>query len=91
MLKPKTMRQFERDMRKANKQHRNIESLKDIIHLLVSEQTLAPKYLDHPLKGEWKGARECHVENDWLLIYRIKNTENEIWFERIGSHSELFK
>lgn len=90
MLKTKTMTQFEKDLKKAKKQHKNIDLLKKIIISLAKEETLDPKYLDHPLKGRWKGARECHIENDWLLIYRILKKEDEIWFERLGSHSELF-
>jgi mRNA interferase YafQ len=91
MLVPKTMNKFESDFVKAKKQHKNIDLLKKIMELLANEIPLESKYLDHPLKGKWKGTRECHVENDWLLIYRIREKENEIWFERLGSHSQLFK
>lgn len=91
MLALKTMHRFEKDLEKAKKQHKDIESLKTVIQQLAEEKPLTAQYLDHPLKGNWKGCRECHIENDWLLIYRIKRKENEIWFERLGSHSELFK
>jgi mRNA interferase YafQ len=91
MLKPDTVAQFERDLKKAKKQHKPLEKLKKIMQLLVEGKPLDPKYLDHSLQGNWKGARECHIENDWLLIYRIMKARNEIWFERLGSHSELFK
>ncbi len=91
MLNLKTMNKFERDLTKAKKQHKDIGLLKEIIISLASGKPLETKYLDHPLRGSWKGARECHLENDWLLIYRIRKEENEIWFERLGSHSELFK
>ena len=85
------MTRFEKDLKKAKKQHKDIEGLKFIMKQLTAENQLEAKYLDHPLKGRWKGCRECHIENDWLLIYRVKKKENEIWFERLGSHSELFK
>lgn len=91
MLHPETMNQFERDLEKAKKQGKDMRKLKDIMRLLTEEKPLDPKNLDHPLKGNWKGCRECHIENDWLLIYRILRKENEIWFERLGSHSNLFK
>jgi mRNA interferase YafQ len=50
---------------------------------------LERKYKDHKLKGRFKNRRECHIEPDWLLIYKIEG--ETIFFERTGSHSELFK
>jgi mRNA interferase YafQ len=55
---------------------------------LIHRERLEPPHRDHPLKGEWKGHRECHLTPDWLLIYRIHG--DEITFERTGSHSDLF-
>jgi mRNA interferase YafQ len=56
---------------------------------LIQKKPLDPKFLDHPLKGEYSDCRECHIEPDWLLIYlEIKNT---IIFVRTGSHADLFK
>ena len=90
MLNPKTTNKFEKDLEKAKKQRKNFDLLKKIMHSLYNEVRLEPKYLDHPLKGNWKGCRECHIENDWLLIYRINQSEKTIFFERLGTHSELF-
>lgn len=91
MLNVKTMNRFEKDLKKAIKQHRDIEELKTVMRRLAEQMPLGAEYLDHPLKGQWRGCRECHIENDWLLIYRLRKNENEIWFERLGTHSELFK
>jgi mRNA interferase YafQ len=55
---------------------------------LIHQEPLDPVLYDHQLKGEWAGHRECHLKPDWLLIYKIKG--DEITFERIGTHSELF-
>lgn len=55
---------------------------------LINEEVLDVKYKDHPLKGEYSDFRECHIEPDWLLLYKIEN--NYIIFTRTGSHSELF-
>lgn len=63
--------------------------LKDIMSMLINEETLAPKYKDHKLIGDYKDHRECHLEPDWLLIYRT--TLKEIYFVRTGTHSSLFK
>ena len=90
MLQPKTTNKFEKDLQKAKKQGRDIATLKQIMLSLMNEIPLNAKFLDHPLKGNWKNCRECHIQNDWLLIYRLLKQEKEIWFERLGSHSELF-
>ena len=50
---------------------------------------LEPKYKDHQLKGELKAYRECHVEPDWLLVY--KKQDNKLYLAGLGSHSEVFK
>jgi mRNA interferase YafQ len=55
---------------------------------LANEEQLEPQFRDHKLSGEWQGFRECHVEPDWLLIYRIEG--DEITFVRTGTHADLF-
>jgi mRNA interferase YafQ len=56
---------------------------------LTNEESLDPKFRNHKLTGDYKDHWECHIEPDWLLIYRL--TKTEIIFERTGSHSDLFK
>ena len=56
---------------------------------LIHRKRLAKKHKDHPLRGEWKGHRECHLEPDWLLIYRVEG--GVITFERTGTHADLFE
>ncbi len=83
-------RQFKKDYKRIKRQNKNPEKLNKIIKLLITRQVLDPqKYKDHPLIGDWKGHRDCHIEPDWLLIYRI--TADDLYLERTGSHSELFK
>jgi len=72
----------------AQKRGKNIEKLKKVIELLVNKEPMLPKYRDHSLIGNFVGRRECHIEPDWILIYKIDN--NDIIFERTGSHSDLF-
>ncbi len=72
-------------MQKRGKSSKNI---KKIMRDLVNGIRLAVKHRDHKLIGYYKGRRECHVEADWLLIY--KTTEQEVIFERTGTHSDLF-
>ena len=81
--------QFKRDYKKINKQNKDPNNLKVLIEKLVSGEKLEPTYKDHQLTNKFKGYRDCHVEPDWLLIY--KKTVDTLILERTGSHSELFK
>jgi len=80
--------QFKRDYKKLVKQGKNIGLLKTTIKLLVNNKDLSKKMLDHKLNGNWKGNRECHIQPDWLLIYKTTPTKLEL--VRTGSHSDLF-
>jgi mRNA interferase YafQ len=88
MLKPIYLRQFERDLKLAQQRGKNIDKLKEIIKLLVEEIALPAKNRNHKLKGTFKDYFECHIEPDWLLIY--KKTITEIILVRTGTHSDLF-
>jgi mRNA interferase YafQ len=89
MLVPIRTAQFKRDVKLAEKRGKKMSLLKTIMTALVNEELLEVKYRDHKLTGNYKGHRECHIEPDWLLIYRV--TAREIFFERTGTHSDLFK
>jgi mRNA interferase YafQ len=81
--------QFKRDVKRIQRQGKDLRKLKSILGGLVNGERLEDKYRDHVLVGQYKGTRECHLEPDWLLIYEI--TESEIILIRTGSHSELFE
>jgi mRNA interferase YafQ len=81
--------QFKKDYKKSKKQNKDLSKLRTVIEKLSSEQMLEPIYRDHPLSGNWKDHRDCYIEPDWILIYRI--TAEDLYLERTGSHSELFK
>ena len=83
--------QFKKDFKKAKKQGKNLEKLKEVLVLLQEQQTLPPKCKDHELTGNYIGTRECHIEPDWLLIYKIDGDKLILTLARIGSHSELFR
>jgi mRNA interferase YafQ len=89
MLIPFRTSQFKRDVKLSEKRHKNMSKLKTIMTKIVNEETLDPKYKNHKLTGNYKHNWECHIEPDWLLIYRLTSTE--VIFERTGSHSDLFK
>ena len=65
-----------------------MSKLRELILLLLAEDPLPERYRDHPLRGNWKGYREAHIEPDWLLIYRIAG--DELHLVRTGSHADLF-
>jgi len=83
MLKPTFTGPFKKDRKLMKKRNRDMNKLTEVMALL-------PKHEDHPLHGKHQGKRECHVEPDWLLIYRINNDNHRIIFYRTGSHSDLF-
>jgi len=84
---------FKRDYRKAKadpRHSRDIEALlTQILALLVADLPLPEKYRDHPLSGQWKGYRDCHLKSDLLLLYSKSDAET-LRLARLGSHSELF-
>ena len=86
MLKIQTTTKFERDCKRLLKQ--DMKKLYEIIWKIQRQEKLDPKHNDHPSTGEFKDSRDCHVEPDWVLIYRV--SEDTICFERTGSHSDLF-
>jgi mRNA interferase YafQ len=80
--------QFKKDIKKQLRKGKNQQKLLEVIELLLSENPLPGKNKDHPLKGNWKGRRDCHIEPDWVLIYKI--SKDELLLERTGTHSDLF-
>ena len=80
--------QFKKDIKLAQKRHKDIEKFKAVAALLVAGDALDDRYKDHALKGNLSDYRECHLEPDWLLVYRTNISE--IHFSRIGTHSDIF-
>ncbi len=80
--------QFKKDFKNAIKQKRNLEKLAHVINELQQGRSLPLKNRNHKLKGNYSECWECHVEPDWLLIYKL--TPEELILIRTGSHSDLF-
>lgn len=80
--------QFRRDVRQAQKRGKNMDKLKTLLVLLIEGKPLPASCLDHPLKGDWHGFRDAHIEPDWLLLYKLSG--DQVRFERTGRHSDLF-
>ena len=82
--------QFKKDYKLALKRHLNIDLLDDIIRALSRGETLPEKNKDHALSDDWVGHRECHIQPDWLLVYRIEDDVLVLALARTGTHSDLF-
>ena len=83
-----TRAQFERDTKRALCRGKDGSKLADVIELLTGDQPLPVKLRDHPLKGEWAHHRDCHIEPDWILIYKVESTL--LTLVRTGTHADLF-
>ncbi|EGJ31091.1 MULTISPECIES: type II toxin-antitoxin system YafQ family toxin [Moorena] len=88
MLSPVFENRFKKDVKRLQKRGKNMEKLKSVIDKLLERKELEPKYKDHALTGNWSGYRDCHIEPDWILIY--KTSETNLFLVRSGSHADLF-
>ncbi len=89
MKKIKFANRFRKELKLMWKRGKDPKNFCELMDMMRYEIQLPEKFKDHKLQGEFKDFRDCHIEPDWLLIYRI--LEDEIVFERTGTHSDLFK
>lgn len=92
MLKPEFTGQFKRDYKLAMRRGLDPRRLEAVVTLLCLGEPLPAAYRDHALtdSAAYKGMRECHIQPDWLLVYKIVNSELILRLIRTGSHSDLF-
>ena len=83
--------QFKKDVKRADKRGRDMAKLKAALELLIEGKRLPPEFKDHPLRGNFAGSRDCHIEPDWVLIYTLIEKDTHVCFERTGTHSDLFR
>lgn len=81
---------FKKDFKLIQKRGYDMSLLKEVIDILASGEQLGEKYRDHSLTGNYNGFRECHIQPDWLLIYRIEKDLLVLGLTRTGTHSDLF-
>ncbi|MBR2090356.1 MAG: type II toxin-antitoxin system YafQ family toxin [Fibrobacter sp.] len=81
---------FKKEYKLAKKRGRDISLLRTVIDILAKGETLPEKYKDHPLVSNWIGYRECHIQGDWLLIYKYKDNELILSLTATGTNSNLF-
>ena len=90
MRSPSYGKQFQRDAKLAKRRGKDMAKLAALVSMLTKDEPLPARYRDHQLTGNFAGRRECHVEPDWLVIYRLIG-DDEVRFERTGTHSDLFR
>lgn len=88
MLDVRYSSRFKKDFRLCTKRDYKMDVLEQVIDILRTSDHLPRQFSDHALSGDWAGYRECHLESDWLLIYR--RTQDELLLYRTGTHSDLF-
>ncbi len=88
MLEVRETSIFRKDLKRALAQGRDYELIRTVLALLIAQTALPRKYHDHPLRQNWRGYRELHIQPDWLLIYKIDH--DGLFLARTGSHAELF-
>jgi len=87
-LVPVYTKQFEKDLKRSLTRNKRMEKFKLVAEALIEGQELDPIHRDHKLIGNFIGRRECHLESDWLLIYKLE--KGRVIFERMSTHSDLF-
>ena len=89
MYVPVYTKQFEKDVKRCQRRGKDLEKFKWLARTLLAGSKPDAIHRDHKLSGNWIGRRDCHIESDWVLIYRIDG--DHLIFERTGTHSDLFK
>lgn len=81
---------FKKDLKRAQRRGLPVSLLTEVIKVLAIGETLDKKYQDHELEGNYANCRECHIQPDWLLVYRHYEDELILYLLRTSSHSDLF-
>ena len=84
-----TTNAFEKDVRRVEKQGKDLDKLEEVVNLLQTQRPLPSRCRPHALRGNWSGHWDCHVKPDWLLLYKVNETE--LILVRTGTHAELFE
>ena len=83
-------KKFRKELKKMLKRGADLDKLETVVNILAAGEPLPPQYRDHALTGNLTGLRDCHIENDWLLLYTIQDDVLVLTLTRTGSHSNLF-
>lgn len=90
MLEFETTTQFRKDFKRIEKRKYDLSLMDEVVQTLLEEKPLDAQYRDHALTGDYAGHRECHIQSDWLFIYRVNKDKLILVATRTGTHSDLF-
>jgi mRNA interferase YafQ len=90
MLKPTFIKPFKKQLKLMEKRRMNIYKLREVMDMIINEKPLPLERHNHPLHGDWDGSLECHIQGDWVFIYKLNPETHTVTFQRTGSHSDLF-
>ena len=83
-------RQFKKSLKKMLRRGKDINKLEAVVSMLARGESLPARYKDHALSGDLTGLRDCHIENDWILLYYIEANVLVLTLSDTGTHSDLF-
>ena len=78
--------QFKKDIKLLKKRGKDLDKIYDVMIALIWEEPLPVRCREHKLSGNYAGITECHIEGDWVMLYR--KTEQRIGFYCTGTHSD---
>ena len=81
---------YKKNLKKMLKRGKDIKKISAVVRMLANGETLPPKYRDHALSGDLDGLRDCHIGNDWLLLYYIEHNVLVLTLSDTGTHADLF-
>lgn len=87
LIKP--LKKYKKDYKRLVRSGKDVTKLMKVINILAKGKKLDTKHKDHPLKGNLKGKRECHITSDWLLLYEKNNDELILILISTGDHRRV--
>ena len=84
------LRRFKKSLKKMLRRGKDINKLEVVVSMLARGESLPARYKDHALSGDLAGLRDCHIENDWILLYYIEANVLVLTLSDTGTHSDLF-
>ena len=87
----RTTQEFDKDVKRCKKNGRNMQLLRDVVELLEENGSVPESYKPHMLHDEYAGLWECHIEEDWLLVWHQNDKRLTLLLTNTGTHKELFQ
>lgn len=81
---------WDKDFERIKRRRKDLSKMYNLIEKLQRRERLDPWYRDHKLSGALDGFRECHIEPDWLLVYKVIKDKLILHLSRTGTHDEIF-